>query len=294
MEKDLKRQILEIIIWFDIFDYPLKREDFGLVISDQLLVIRELKKLVLEKKIEEKDGFYFLSGREELIEKRKKKEKISERKMFKARQAVNFLKRMPFVRAIILTSNLSFLNAEESSDIDFLIISAKNRIWTTRWLTTFWFKILNLRPTNGNGRDKFCFSFYLDESELNLSKTKVELNDLALKYFLSTYKCLYDAEGVWNRFLDENKWAFGDELKSEKVKKKKVIIKKFFEKLFNDGCEKFFKKIQLWYMPKNLKLAAEKNDKKVIINDKILKLHLNDKRKELNEKIRNKLEYYEN
>jgi hypothetical protein len=283
MEKDLKRQILETILWFDMFDYPLKKEDFGLDVSD-------LENLIKDNKIQKKDGYYFLSGREELIEQRKKKEKISAKKMKKVWRAVNWLKNMPFVRAIILTSNLSYNNADEKSDIDFLIISEKNRIWITRFFTTGWFILLNLRPRNGKNKDKFCFSFYLDESDLNLEKTRIKENDLALKYFLLTYKCLYSENNVWEKFMEENDLIFNKELKRKKIKKKKVFFKKNSELLFNDKCEKFLKKLQLWYMPKKLKEESKIGNNKVIINDKILKLHLNDKRVYLNEKLKMKSE----
>ncbi|MCG2687105.1 hypothetical protein L6278_03185 [Candidatus Parcubacteria bacterium] len=44
--------------------------------------------------------------------------------------------------------------------------------------------------------------------------------------------------------------------------------------------EKILKKIQLWYMPQELKNASQQNNNKVIINDKMLKFHLKDKRQE--------------
>ncbi|MFH0972736.1 MAG: hypothetical protein V1768_01930, partial [Patescibacteria group bacterium] len=55
--------------------------------------------------------------------------------------------------------------------------------------------------------------------------------------------------------------------------------------------EKCFKKIQLKIMPRQLKEMANKNTK-VVINDKILKLHVNDRRDKYRKAFLNNLKAY--
>lgn len=305
----MKDAILKTLIYFDIFDYPLSSDevflylfsfnDFCNNILDKKKEIKKyknkeiekkLQELILENKIDNKNGFYFLKNRDKIVEIRKQRKEISLKKIKKAKKAVWFLRKVLFVRAIILTSNLSYNNASEKSDIDFLIITKNKRIWTTRFLTTIWFKIFNLRPENGKNKDKFCLSFYLDENFLNLECTKIEDNDLILKYFLKTYKCLFNENNVWKKFVENNNWA---EINFVDVKNNKTkILKLFFEKMFSNKCEDFFRKIQLSYMPDNLKDEAKRENNKVIINNRILKFHLNDNRKKIKKEYEKRIMIY--
>ena len=73
-----------------------------------------------------------------------------------------------------------------------------------------------------------------------------------------------------------------------------VLIKTLLKKgrdIFN-WQEKILKKIQFWYMPKKLKNESHQNNNKVIINDKMLKFHLSDKREEDFKKWKEKCRFY--
>ena len=64
------------------------------------------------------------------------------------------------------------------------------------------------------------------------------------------------------------------------------IVKMIWEKTTLNADEKLVKRLQMIWMPRRLKNAAQEKIG-VIISDNILKFHLNDRRKEISEEWRN-------
>ena len=298
--QDLQKNILKTIIWFDLFEYPLKLEEIFWYLPDKVENLEFiLNNLITENKIQQKDGFYFLFGRQEIVNTRKERHIESLKKIKRAKRAVKFLRNLPFVRAIFLCNVLGYLNAKEQDDIDFLIITEKNKIWTTRWFATGFFKILNLRPRPDKIKNKFCFSFYLSLDNLNLGNIKLE-DDPYLKYWLTGLLPLYDENNYLDKIFNNNLWAFESMFYYKKIYEDKERmsfkfdlsgswIKNILERIFKlDIIENFFRKIQLVIMPQILKSQMNKSGG-VIINNKILKMHPYDKRKEFAERFSHKI-----
>jgi len=298
--QDLQKNILKTIIWFDLFEYPLKLEEIFWYLPDKVENLEFiLNNLITENKIQQKDGFYFLFGRQEIVNTRKERHIESLKKIKRAKRAVKFLRNLPFVRAIFLCNVLGYLNAKEQDDIDFLIITEKNKIWTTRWFATGFFKILNLRPRPDKIKNKFCFSFYLSLDNLNLENIKLE-DDPYLKYWLTGLLPLYDENNYLDKIFNNNLWAFESMFYYKKIYEDKERmsfkfdlsgswIKNILERIFKlDIIENFFRKIQLVIMPQILKSQMNKSGG-VIINNKILKMHPYDKRKEFAERFSHKI-----
>jgi hypothetical protein len=318
----------------DLFEYPLTAmEVFNYYLSafalngqaegygGQASIFSELQNLIQKKVIEYKDNFYFLSGREEIVNTRKTREVESERKLKRAKRAAKFLGWLPFVRAVIVCNVLGYKNAKAEDDIDFLVITAPGRIWTARWFATGFFKILNLRPNRKTIKNKFCFSFYLAEDGLNLEKINLA-DDPYLIWWFAGLIPLYDAGGVFERFMKENEW-----IKEYLPNLKKCVIpgsrptspgqspggrvtrdpeKKFLDSGSRAGMtiknicqfvaslfpEKIYQKFQSLIMPKILKNQANKTPG-VIINDQILKFHLVDRRAEFAKRYKKRIMNYE-
>ena len=85
---ELEKSILNTIFWFDIFDFPLTareiyRYNFQFPIPNfQFSDFKEIleKSEELKKYIEKKYGFYFLKGKDNLVEIRKNRYLIAEKK----------------------------------------------------------------------------------------------------------------------------------------------------------------------------------------------------------------------
>jgi hypothetical protein len=295
--------IIKTLAWFDVFDYPLReRQIFEYLFKSKMnkeelsVGLKELKK---KNKIGEKDGYYFLLSRDEIIEIRKEREKESFRKIRRTKLAAMFLARLPFVKSIMVCNSLGNMNAKKEDDIDLFIITKKNKIWLTRFLTTGFFKVFNLRPNKKTIKDKFCFSFYVTENNLNLQNlVKRNIDDPLSWWWLTNLILIYDEKDYFDKLLNENEWLknvlpnFEDRCLRKRDQFKidvGSIFKKFLEKVI--GGEKQVKKIQLKIMPEKLKKEIGENGG-VIVNDKILKLYLKDRREKYRQEWQKRINKY--
>ena len=67
-------------------------------------------------------------------------------------------------------------NAKKNSDIDLLIITSKNTLWTTRIISFALLKFAGFklrRAGDKNEKDKLCLNMWLDESDLVLKKRNI-------------------------------------------------------------------------------------------------------------------------
>jgi len=170
----LQSSILKTLTYFDLFDYPLT------LLEIQKWLWREnendLEKIqkTLDKspQIDSREGFYFLQGRSDIVRQRKNRYVVAQKKFKKRLSYIRLLTWLPHVKAIFVVNNLAIANAGINSDIDLMIISQDDKIWTTRMFTTTLMKIFGLRPTQKKNKDQLCLSIYLTESNLDLEKYK--------------------------------------------------------------------------------------------------------------------------
>lgn len=285
MFSPVEKSVLSTIIYFDIFDYPLTLMEAWRWpdVRCKMLNIKEcLEKLKDEGLVVSRQGFYFLYGRSELVRKRIKRYNIAERKYRRLLWVSKILKMLPFVRMIAVCNNLAYSNARDDSDIDLFIVTKNGRIWCCRFFILLILKLLGLRPRPGYTRDKICASFFVTEDNLNLEQIKIDDNDIYLNYWLKQVMPIYD-EDIYYKFREVNSWG-GDgwveiinrrKLRNSEIEK---LGKGVIEKLFLDIDEKFYKWLQMKVMPKKLKEMALDSGTEVIINDKMLKFHENDRR----------------
>ncbi|MBT3690470.1 hypothetical protein HOE31_01795 [bacterium] len=291
---NLSESILKTIIYYDFFNYPLTLIEIHkyLILDANRANLSEIGECIANlDKIECSQGFYFLRGRESIIETRKLRYRLSLTKLKKAKIVIRFLTFVPWVKAVFIGSSLGYLNAKDTSDIDLLIITTENRIWSARFFSAGFLKLLNLRPKPNKTKDKFCLSYFITENNLNLENTKVNNDDIHLKYLLLNYLPIYSENGLWEKFIEENKWLknnlanhYSNVLVENYVLKLRWLkLKKFFRFIHRNYAENILRFIQIKIMPQLLKEMANK-DKRVIINDNILKLHSNDKREDISNK----------
>lgn len=319
---ELDRSILWTVVYFDIFDYPLTSFEIYKwlyspnISSNQTAIMllrpqqhnfssikQELGKLTADKKIEAKDGFYFLPGRANIVWQRKLSFQISKRKIGRAKILAKIFAVLPYLRGIFLCNKVAQDIANEDSDIDLFIITEKNRIWTVRFLTTFLLKILGLRPSPKKTKDTFCLSFYVSQDSLSLEPYLLPasegLPDIHYIYWLSAFFSLYDG-GASKDFAQANNWikkylpnleltaASSFSFSSRPMFKR--AIEKFLDKTrLAPVLENVLKNLQLKLMPQELKQASQEANTNVVISREVLKFHLNDRREEYRQKFATKV-----
>ena len=149
------------VYYHNIFEYPLS--------FSELVKWTPKYDKPINVKVESKNDYYFISGREGLVYKRLIRQRYSNKKMDLAKKASKVISIVPSVKMIGITGSLAMNNASENSDIDLLVIAKRGTLWQTRLLVYILLKLLNYPiriPGNVKEKDKLCLNMWMDESDL--------------------------------------------------------------------------------------------------------------------------------
>ncbi|MBI3283066.1 hypothetical protein HYZ70_03255 [Candidatus Curtissbacteria bacterium] len=208
----LDKAILATLAYHDIFDYPLKKEEIASLLvgkkTSAKAVSVKIKHLENLRKIKQKGEFFFLKGRENLYNIRRVRQKYSNGKLKRAILYSKLLTPIPTIKLVAVSGALAMGNSHKSDDIDLVIITQKNTIWTTRFLANlilfpFKRKPPQLPTTNYKRQtnNKACLNLFLDESDL-----KIRDQNLYTAHEIAQMKPLMDRGETYSRFIKANQW----------------------------------------------------------------------------------------
>jgi predicted nucleotidyltransferase len=173
----LSQAILETVRYFDVQDHcltPLDISKYLLKIPDlpdrpySIYEIIEELEGSLKDQVQSHQGFYFLTGREELVTKRLHNNFYATKRLKRMKRYLPFVRHIPYVQAVGVGGSEALNNSKEGSDIDLLVITNNNRIWLARLFVTTYFQFLGMRRYKSNVADRFCLNHYLaEEKELS-------------------------------------------------------------------------------------------------------------------------------
>jgi hypothetical protein len=148
-----------------VFKYPLTDEQiYRFLPRDSITkeyVTDTVKHLVAIGILDEYNNYYFLrSEGREIVAQRYNDEKRAHKMMKYARLVSILLKQFPFTRAVFVTGSLSKNVSAADSDIDFMIVTADERLWICKSLLTLFRKIFLLGSLK-----YFCTNLYVSEKE---------------------------------------------------------------------------------------------------------------------------------
>ncbi|HEX4912658.1 MAG TPA: hypothetical protein VFV51_01820 [Vicinamibacterales bacterium] len=158
--------VLRSVTYAAMFDYPLTLEQ----LHASLIEVRADAGTVaswwrnselLQAAIDHQDGWYFPSGRGDLIRTRARREAVSRRLLDRDRAILSFVGAMPFVRMVALSGSLAHLNAEQSADLDLFVITAPRHVWS---VTVTLLVIARLC----GWRKRLCLNYVISESALQV------------------------------------------------------------------------------------------------------------------------------
>lgn len=279
MSKNLQKNILFTIIYYDVMDYPLTAfEVWKYLISRNTKhetcseddysrcslaeVMGSLESEEIKKHIEEYQGFYFLKGRKFLVEQRLERNKISEEKYKIILRAVKFLKFIPYIRMVAVAGRVAMKNARVKSDLDILVIFERGHIFTGRFLAFILLGFSGARRKDKKIKNKICLNHFFS------TDFSVSIKDLfsshAYVFMLPVFGFKY-----YQKFLEKNDWIrdfrpnFSNEISSLKEKKDSQFsktVRKFLEYVFSpEIIERKLKKFQvakIKFNPKTQKKGA--------------------------------------
>jgi hypothetical protein len=196
----LKSSILKVLAYFDLFNYPISREEVVFFLdsaADEAGLSAALEKLLEERRIFWHQGFFSLRDDRSLVARRLKGNAHAETLLSIAARNSRFLFQFPFVRGIGISGSLSKNYADENADIDYFIITRSNRLWIARTLMHLFKKLTFLTGS----QHRYCMNYFIDEQALEIPEknefTAIEL--ITLKPFCGN--------GSVDRFFYINRWA---------------------------------------------------------------------------------------
>lgn len=286
-----QKAILSTIIYYDALDYPLTFfEIFKYLTSPKHLIssfklkrteitleaiIKNLKNRELSKFINEKDGFYFLKSREEIIRTRIDRQKIADQKWKKARRIIKWLQVIPYLRMVAVSGSLALNNTKEESDFDLFIVVKNKRIWLSRFLVTGLLQAMGKRRYKNFTKDRICLNHYVTDKSLKIKFKSLynaqtyahmipvlEIKDFS---FQPSKQGNLKNRGIYKKFQEANSWikdylVFWPKLNVKHVKALKINyflifiargIEFIFDNKLGDFLEKSTKKIQEPLIKKN-------------------------------------------
>lgn len=198
--------ILKTLIYSDIFDYPLTKEEIW-----KFLIAANVDRSSFEKtltefplvKWEHEKGFYFLSGRGEIAKKRIKRKKESQEKIKIAKKIIEKLSFVPTVLLIGISGGLALENAEEKDDIDLFVITRTNTLWITRLLLVL--LLILMGQYRGRGKkesQKICLNMLISEKALMFEKDR---QDLYTAHEIVQLKPIFNRNNTYKKFLNANR-----------------------------------------------------------------------------------------
>jgi hypothetical protein len=245
----------------------------------------------------EQEGFYYVKPNSEYIKRRQEKEQVSRKMWRMVGLMTHVIKRFPYVRCILVTGSLSKNNSDRSSDLDFMIITQKNRLWVARMLHMLFKKIFLF-----NSYKYFCLNYYITEDNLEIDEKNI-FTATEVAYVKATYNTK-----LMEDFLKANMWVkqyFPNYVLSDprynaplcKVTNSQSRIQRFFEMLLNgklgDRLNEKFRQMTIkhWYHRFG---HIDKKDHAVMFKstDKVSKAHPHNMQKKILNRYNDKLKEF--
>lgn len=203
----LAQAVLSTLIYHDIFDYPLTLEEIHQYLilersGNPAALQRVINILIKKKKISSKNNLYFIRGRAKIVEVRQSRSKYSKTKLKRAALFAKLLKLIPSIKLVAISGALAMENSPSNDDIDLVIVTTKNSLWTTRFLANLLLLPFKRSPKNNFSKNKACLNLFIDESQLEISP-----QNLYIAHEVCQMKPLWGRDKTYSHFLNKNKWS---------------------------------------------------------------------------------------
>ncbi len=224
---------------------------------------------------------------EQQVAARKRRFLDAVKKQKKACKVVQYISRLPSVRGVAICNSLAYHFTREKSDIDLFIITKSGRVWTARMWSVTPLMLMRQRPGETK-KDPIDISFFVSEDSMDLSELKIDDNDPYLAFWIKNLTPVYGNKELWDKFFTENSWV--DKCLPNAHRPRRAYRMRCGTKIPLLPClfpERLMRSLQLFKMPYRLKALCNQGTC-VVMNDKMLKFHTTDRRREIAEAFERK------
>lgn len=209
-------------------------------------------------------------------------DKVQSRFFIKAHIACFILQLTPFIRMIALNGSLARKQANKNSDIDFLIISKENRIWTCRAVSVLLMALFGLKRYEDKISGRVCLNLYQTENHLALSTH----NKFLARNYAYTIP-FWQTHDLFRRFMRSNTWIknfdksfvftnyrsnFWLKVISALTSLARFIAEFLFDLILNDWGEGLAKKYQVKRIMTDMRTLKAEPDQ-IYLSDEELRFH---------------------
>lgn len=215
MNRSLARRILLTVAYTEQFSFPLTPvEAYVRLIGRTTAPVTEFTQtcsdLIALGKLEFFEGYFFIPGhpvtqKEEFTKTRVKRQKISHKKWQEVSKLLAFVKKIPFISGVLVTGSLAMNNTVDDDDIDFMIVTRKNRLWLARILIIIFASNLKKRRSFAKEeKNSWCFNLWVEESDLQLPPSSRSLYEA---YEVAQACWVFSRGNTQASFFKLNTWA---------------------------------------------------------------------------------------
>lgn len=312
----LRNSSLATIIYYDIFDRPLTLlEIYNYLINPARIsripggigqielsdIAEELDKLISPQIIGQKNGFYFLGGRDRLYDLRMERQKIADQKWKKFLRAVKFLALGPYLRGVFASGSMAVNNTDKESDFDVLIIAKSSRLYTCRFFLWLISSLMGARRKKYErvAPDKLCFNHYIVDGHLAITHESI----FNAQTYVNLKPAMIEPELV-DEFYAANLWLNNyvyNFRPQNKFARRNISVPRFFrffarmaefglDTPLGDRVESFLKHLQQERIKGDP--ATYESGGRVVFTDEELEFHPHSSEKDTIEKYKNGLKRF--
>ena len=198
--QDNREGCLMCLHYFGIFKYPLTPEQmhhYTPFFCTPEEIENAMNQLIADDLAFMIDGYYMKDKDPAWISERQAGEERAIKLLQRSAKYVKIISSFPFVRGIAISGSLSKFYATEEPDIDYFIITARNRLWIARSLLHMFKKLTFI-----SGHEHyFCMNYFIDTDALNIEHPNL-YSAIELKTLLPVYN-----KALMKQFAASNSWA---------------------------------------------------------------------------------------
>ncbi|MFT6970646.1 MAG: hypothetical protein ACJAXX_001212 [Roseivirga sp.] len=163
----LEEEVIRVLAYYQIFHHPLMIKEVARFINIGTFSAEALndalKTLLGLGVVFEFDGYYSLKNEASLVPKRLEGEVRAKSLMKMAKGMSRLIYFFPFVRAVFISGSLSKGVVPKDADIDYFIITKRNRLWIARTILVVFKRLFLL-----GSKKYFCVNYFVDEDHMEI------------------------------------------------------------------------------------------------------------------------------
>tara|TARA_R110000796_G_scaffold252640_2_gene389816 strand:- start:67178 stop:68125 length:948 start_codon:yes stop_codon:yes gene_type:complete len=160
-------EVIRVLAYYQLFHHPLKASEITRFVNITPLVTKDvdnaLSTLLSLNVVFEFDGYFSLEDNSTLVDARLEGEIRAESLLKVANRMSKLIYSFPFVKAVFISGSLSKGVVPEHADIDYFIVTKRNKLWIARTLLVMFKRIFLL-----GSKKFFCVNYFVDEDHMEI------------------------------------------------------------------------------------------------------------------------------